>query len=176
MSVLDDIEAVIPRLRRAARALTRDAASADDLVQDSLERALARRHRWRGDGPVAGWIWKIMLNIHRDALRRRATHLVVVGDLPTEPLPGNAAGVRPLLGEVEAAMARLPADQREALVLVALEGMSLADAAAVLGLPEGTLVSRLGRARSSLRAMTGRAGGQDGGPQGGRAEPKEQTR
>lgn len=60
MSVLDDIEAVIPRLRRAARALTRDAASADDLVQDDLERALARRHRWRSDGAVAGWIWKIM--------------------------------------------------------------------------------------------------------------------
>lgn len=176
MSVLDDIEAVIPRLRRAARALTRDAASADDLVQNSLERALARRHRWRGDGPVAGWIWKIMLNIHRDTLRRRATHLVVVGDLPTEPLPGNAAGEHPLLGEVETAMARLPADQREALVLVALEGMSLADAAAVLGVHEGTLVSRLGRARSSLRAMTERADGQDSGPEGGRAEPKEQTR
>lgn len=176
MSVLDDIEAVIPRLRRSARALTRDAASADDLVQASLERALARRHRWRGDGPVAGWLWKIMLTTHRDRLRRRATHLVVVGDLPTEPAPGNAAGERVHLGEVEAAMARLPADQRQVLVLVALEGMSLADAAAVLGVPEGTLVSRLGRARASLQAMTGPGGGQDCGPDGGREERKGQVR
>ncbi|MFN6952812.1 MAG: RNA polymerase sigma factor, partial [Albidovulum sp.] len=91
MSVLDDIEAVIPRLRRAARALTRDAAAADDLVQDSLERALARRHRWRGDGPVAGWIWKIMLNIHRDTLRRRAAHLVVVDNLPRDGVVAGGA-------------------------------------------------------------------------------------
>ncbi|WP_347311124.1 sigma-70 family RNA polymerase sigma factor [Defluviimonas sp. SAOS-178_SWC] len=156
MSVLDEIEAAIPRLRRAARALTRDAAAADDLVQDSLERALARRRHWRGDGPVAGWIWKIMLNIHRDGARRAAPHLVVVDELPQVPAAGDAAEDRLALAEVRAAIARLPVDQRQVLVLVALEGQTLQAAAAILGIPEGTLVSRLGRARAALRSMTGR--------------------
>lgn len=156
MSVLDDIEAAIPRLRRAARALTRDASAAEDLVQDSLERALARRHHWRGDGPVAAWVWKIMLNIHRDAMRRPAAHLVVVDDLAQLASPEAAAEDRLVVREVQSALERLPIDQRQALVLVALDGMSLRDAAALLSIPEGTLVSRLGRARASLRAMTGR--------------------
>lgn len=158
MSVLDEIEAAIPRLRRAAHALTHDAASAEDLVQDSLERALARRHHWRGDGPVAAWIWKIMLNIHRDEMRRPAAHLVVVDDVPQLASHDAPAEDRIALAEVHSAMNRLPTDQRQALVLVALEGMSLRDAATVLGIPEGTLVSRLGRARAGLRAMTGRGG------------------
>ncbi len=158
MSVLDEIEAAIPRLRRAAEALTRNAVEAEDLVQDSLERALARRHHWRGDGPVAAWIWKIMLNIHRDRLRRPASHLVVVGEFPQVAALGGGPDERLALAEVRRAMERLPGDQLQALVLVALEGMSLRDAAALLSVPEGTLVSRLGRARAGLRAMTGRGG------------------
>ena len=158
MSVLDEIEAAIPRLRRAARALARDAAEADDLVQDSLERALARRHQWRGDGPVAAWIWKIMLNKHRERLRNQASHLVVVGEVPQVAAAGGGADDRVALAEVREAMQRLPVDQLQALVLVALDGRSLRDAAALVGVPEGTLVSRLGRARASLRAMTGRSG------------------
>lgn len=156
MSVLDEIEAAIPRLRRGARALTRDPAAADDLVQDTLERALARRRHWRGDGPVAAWMWTIMLNLHRDTLRRAAPHLVVVEDLPQAPVAGSAVEDRLALAEVRAAMTRLPVDQQQALVLVAIEGQSLKDAAAILGVPEGTLVSRLGRARAALRSMTGR--------------------
>ncbi|MCB2116654.1 MAG: sigma-70 family RNA polymerase sigma factor [Rhodobacteraceae bacterium] len=158
MSVLDEIEAAIPRLRRAARALARDTAAADDLVQDSLERALLRRSHWRGDGPVAAWIWKIMLNLHRDGLRRTADHLVVVSGAAEPADTGGAATDHLALTEVQAAMARLPVDQRQALVLVAIEGQSLKEAAAILGVPEGTLVSRLGRARASLRVMTGRGG------------------
>lgn len=156
MGVLDEIEAAIPRLRRAARALTQNAAAADDLLQDGLERALARRNHWRGDGPVAAWIWKIMLNIHRDEMRRPSAHLVVVGSDGPEPRAAGSAEGRIALSEVRSAMDRLPVDQRQALVLVALEGFSLRDAAALLGIPEGTLVSRLGRARAGLRAMTGR--------------------
>ncbi len=156
MSVLDEIEAAIPRLRRAARALTRDAVSAEDLVQDSLERALARRHHWRGEGPVAAWIWKIMLNIHRDEMRRPAAHLIVVEDMSCLPASEATPEERLAVSEVHSAMERLPVDQRQALVLVALEGMSLRDAAALLSIAEGTLVSRLGRARARLRAMTGR--------------------
>ncbi len=154
MSVLDEIEAAIPRLRRAAHALTHDAASAEDLVQDSLERALARRHHWRGDGPVAAWIWKIMLNIHRDEMRRPAAHLVVVDDMPQLASNEAPAEDRIALAEVRSAMNRLPTDQRQALVLVAVEGMSLRDAAAVLSIPEGTLVSRTaGQSRTAFTAF-----------------------
>lgn len=156
MSVLDEIEAAIPRLRRAAHALTRDASLADDLVQDSLERALARRHHWRGEGPVSAWLWRIMLNLHRDALRRPSSHLVVVGEIETLAAPETGAEAHLALAEVRAAMSRLPEDQRQALVLVALEGRSLKEAADLLDIAEGTFVSRLGRARASLRAMTGR--------------------
>ena len=156
MSVLDEIEAAIPRLRRAARALTRDVGLADDLLQDSLERALARRHHWRDDGPVSAWLWKIMLNLHRDGLRRPASHLVVVSEVEALPAPDAGAEAHLALAEVRAAMSRLPEDQRQALVLVALEGRSLKEAADLLDIAEGTLVSRLGRARAGLRAMTGR--------------------
>lgn len=158
MTVLDEIEAAIPALRRFAGALLRDRVAADDLVQDCLERALARRAAWRGEGSVRAWMFRILVNLHRDALRRHAggAHLNVVGDGIAElsgpgPQEGHMA-----LREVQAAIARLPEDQRQALLLVALEGMALAEAAAVLGLAEGTLASRLARARAALRAATGR--------------------
>lgn len=167
MNVLDEIEAAIPSLRRAARAMTRDRDKAEDLVQDSLERALARRHLWRGEGPVSGWLWKIMLNLHRDGLRRHPAHLVVVDDLPPTSAPGAGAEDHLALDEVRRAMDRLPTDQRQALVLVALEGMSFREAAGLLDIPEGTLMSRLGRARAGLRAMTGR--GSDAGARKGDA-------
>lgn len=165
MSFLDEIEDAIPGLRRAARAMTRDRDTAEDLVQDSLERALARRHLWRGEGSVSAWIWKIMLNLHRDGLRRHPAHLVVVADLPATPAPGAGVEDHMAVEEVRRAMDRLPADQRQALVLVALEGKSFREAAGLLGIPEGTLMSRLGRARAGLRIMTGR--GPDAGTRKG---------
>ncbi|MCU9847345.1 sigma-70 family RNA polymerase sigma factor [Defluviimonas sp. WL0024] len=159
MSLLDEIEAAIPGLRRYAHALMRDRDAAEDLVQDCLERALARRHHWRGDGPVRAWMFRILLNIHRDGVRRsQGRHLVAVETLPAEPSGPARQEAHMDLREVQAAIARLPADQRRALLLVALEGMSLAEAASILDIPEGTLVSRLGRARATLREMTGRAG------------------
>ncbi|WP_126976910.1 sigma-70 family RNA polymerase sigma factor [Frigidibacter oleivorans] len=161
MSLLDEIEAQIPALRRHARALTRDASRADDLVQDCLERAVAARDRFRGPeaggGSLRGWLFRILTNLHRDALRRDSlrSHLVVAGDLPEPARPGGQEA-HLALREVEAALTRLPEDQRRALLLVAVEGLSLAEAAQALDIAEGTLVSRLGRARASLRAMTGR--------------------
>lgn len=158
MTVLDEIEAAIPALRRYAQALLRDRAAADDLVQDCLERALARRAGWRGEGSVRGWMFRILVNLHHDGQRQRSRgpHLSVVGDDMAEfSRPGAQEG-HMALREVQAAITRLPDDQRQALLLVALEGMSLVEAAAVLGLAEGTLASRLGRARASLRAATGR--------------------
>lgn len=152
----DEIEAAIPALRAYARALLRDRDAADDLVQDTLEVAVARAGQWRGEGALRGWLYRILLNRFRDALRRRRTSAPLVA-LVAEPATPPQAEARLQLAEVHAAMGRLPEDQRAALLLVALEGMSLGEAAAVLGVAEGTLASRLGRARAALRQMTGRA-------------------
>ena len=158
MPLLTEIEAAIPALRRYARALVRNRDTADDLVQDCLERALARRADWRGEGPLQAWLFRILLNCHRDQLRRQpdAGHLVSVDDMAPEPArPGGQDG-HMALAEVGAAIDRLPVDQRRALLLVALEGMTIHQAALALEIPAGTLMSRIGRARSALRTMTGR--------------------
>jgi RNA polymerase sigma-70 factor (ECF subfamily) len=159
MPYLDEIEAAIPGLRAFARALARDRELADDLVQDTLEAALARQAQWRGDGPLRGWLCRILLNRFRDGLRRNRAApvtLALVPDPPDLPAARLAEG-RLALAEVHAAMGQLPDDQRAALLLVALEGLSLAEAASVMGCAEGTLASRLARARAALRQATGRA-------------------
>jgi RNA polymerase sigma-70 factor, ECF subfamily len=157
MTVLDEIESCIPALRRYAHALLRDREGAEDLVQDCLESALARRHHWRGDGPLRAWLFRILLNRFRDDRRSAAVRLHLVAlDTTVEPMAPGGQDARLALREVHDAMGRLPFDQRAALLLVALEGMSLATAASVLEIPEGTLASRLARARASLRALTGR--------------------
>lgn len=158
MPFLDQIEAAIPGLRAYARALTRDREVADDLVQDTLEAALARQAQWRGDGPLRAWLARILMNRFRDGLRRKRPETTVqtlVPD-PADLSATRAAEGRLALAEVHAAMGRLPEDQRAALLLVALEGMGLAEAASVLGCAEGTLASRLARGRAALRQMTGR--------------------
>ena len=152
MAFLHQVEDAIPALRRFARALTRDRDRADDLVQDCLERAVAKRHLWRGDGSVEAWLFRILLNRHRD-LRRRAPApgwLVAVEDLPAEPQRQGGQEAHLALREVEAALARLPPEQREALLLVALEELSYDEAALALSIPRGTLMSRLARAREVL--------------------------
>jgi RNA polymerase sigma-70 factor (ECF subfamily) len=162
MAIVDEIEAAIPALRRYARALAGDRAEADDLVQDCLERALAGRAGFRGEGSVQGWMYRILQNLYRDGRRRAARpgHLILVGgealpdSLPELGRPGGQEA-HLALAEVQAAIGRLPPDQRQALLLVALEGLSLAEVARVMAVPEGTLVSRLGRARAALREMTG---------------------
>ena len=156
MPYLDEIEAAIPGLRAFARALSRDREVADDLVQDTLEAALARQAQWRGDGPLRGWLCRILLNRFRDGLRRRRpAPIAIVPDLPDLSAARKAEG-RLALAEVHAAMGQLPEDQRAALLLVALEGLSLAEAARAMGCAEGTLASRLARARATLRQVTGR--------------------
>jgi RNA polymerase sigma-70 factor (ECF subfamily) len=158
MAVLDEIEACIPALRRYARALLGERDDADDLVQDCLERALTRHRRWRGDGPVRAWLFSILLNRFRDQRRRvgRRPRLVEIDNRAEPATPGGQESHMALV-EVHAAIGRLPDDQRAALLLVALEGMTLAEAARASGVSEGTLASRLGRARAALRAMTGHA-------------------
>jgi RNA polymerase sigma-70 factor (ECF subfamily) len=164
MTVLDQIEAAIPALRRYAHALVRDRARADDLVQDCLERAVAKRHLWRGDGPLQAWLYRILLNRHRDLIRAAGPpgHLVAVQDLAAEPAHSGGQEAHLALAEVHAAMGRLPPDQRAALLIVALEGRSFDEAASILDIPKGTLMSRIARARATLRVLTGRTEGSTG--------------
>ncbi len=161
MTVLEDIKASIPALRRYARALMRDRDRADDLVQDCLERAVAKRHLWRGDGPVQAWLFRILINRYRDLQRQspQPGHLVAIEDLTYEPAQGGNQEASLALREVQDAMARLPGDQREALLIVALEGKTFDQAASLLDIPKGTLMSRLARARATLRLLTGRSAG-----------------
>ena len=153
---LDELEANVPALRRYARALTRNIDHADDLVQDCLERALSRRGLFRPAGPMRPWLFTMLTNLHRNAKRseRRSGDMVDVDDLPDlgvpAPQPGHLALVEP-----DRAVGALPLDQKEALLLVTLEGLAYADAASILDIPIGTLMSRLGRARASLRQLTG---------------------
>lgn len=172
MAVLDEIESLIPDLRRYAYALMRDRDAGDDLVQDCLERAVANHRSRRPGGSLRAWVFRILVNRHRDLMRRspRAGHLVSVDDLGSEP--GRPAGqeAHMALRETEAAIARLPDDQRRALLMVALEGATFEEAAAALDIPKGTLMSRLARARAALRTMTGREG--PGAPVPHRPDPK----
>lgn len=147
--------ACLPRLRRYARALTGDSASADDLVQDTVERGWSRIGQWRPDGDLRAWLFGIMHNLHIDQLRRAPPPAVELedGDLAV------AASTPALdLRDLERALQQLPSPQREVLLLVALEEMRYEDVAAMLDIPLGTVMSRLSRARENLRRlMTGQA-------------------
>jgi RNA polymerase sigma-70 factor (ECF subfamily) len=148
------IVAEIPRLRRYARALTGDAAAADDLVQDCLERAWGRFHLWRRGSDMRAWLFTIMHNIHANDLRRtrrRPSHLTLAEDTAGAEDP-RQLGTLESLG-LARALARLPEDQRTAVLLIGLEDMSYAEAAKILGLPIGTVRSRLARGRERLRRL-----------------------
>ena len=143
-----DIETAIPALRRYARALTRDAETADDLVQDTLVRALRSEHLFHG-GDVRSWLYTILTNLNRNRLRslsRRPT-LMPIEDNDAPDAAGPEAGGR----DIERALASLVDDQRTALLLVVLEGLSYREVAEVQGVPIGTVMSRLARARVQIR-------------------------
>ncbi|MHA1523675.1 MAG: sigma-70 family RNA polymerase sigma factor [Alphaproteobacteria bacterium] len=142
----------IPRLRRYARALVGNAVDADDLVQDCLERALARLDQWRdGDSPRR-WMFTILHNIHVDRLRAQARRpaLVPVDDQAATHPPEQHDRLE--FRDVSRALMQLPVENRQALLLVGVEGMKYREAAAVLDIPVGTLMSRLARGRERLRA------------------------
>jgi RNA polymerase sigma-70 factor (ECF subfamily) len=154
---LDEIEGCIPALRRYARALTRDADRADDLVQDCVERAIRKRGLWLPTGPLQAWLFKILLNVYRNDIRhkRRRGEQVSLDAMTVEPaMPAPQPG-RIALSEMSRALEQLPDEQREALLLVVIDGASYQEAAGILGIPAGTLMSRLGRARAALRTLTG---------------------
>ena len=145
--------ALIPRLRRYARALTRDPARADDLVQDCLERAWSRSRQWRGEGSARAWLFTIMHNVHVNQVRSdRRSHGSVPLDAVDPPTPDDSAtDLR--LREVERALDLLSAEHREIVLLVGLEQLSYEEAAEVLGSAIGTVMSRLSRARDRLRVL-----------------------
>lgn len=154
---LREIEAEIPRLRRYARALTRDVATADDLVQDCLARALGKLHLWQRGTDLRAWLFTILHNQYVNYVRRAVREGAVVGLSDNEPLLTRAApqGQRLELRDLERALAKLPEEQRSAILLVGLEGMRYEEVAAVLDVPVGTIRSRLSRGREALRRLMG---------------------
>jgi RNA polymerase sigma-70 factor (ECF subfamily) len=146
----------LPRLRRFARALTRNPHDADDLVQVALERALARAHQLRPDAALAAWVFGILRHAWIDELRARARSERVFAPEESGQNVGDAGqGAQAERLSVQDAMARLPQDQRLAVALVLIEGLSYKEAAHAMDVPIGTLTSRLARAREALQAMLG---------------------
>lgn len=153
---LDELEGNIPALRRYAQALTGNREDADDLVQDCLERAIRKRALWHpARGALRPWLFKMMVNLFRNDLRARrvrtTTPLDATAHEPSAPAPQPHSLA---LGEVGRALTQLVEHEREALLLVVLEGYSYAQAAQILDIPLGTLMSRLSRARAHLRQLT----------------------
>jgi|EP01034_Spumella_vulgaris_P043055 RNA polymerase sigma factor (sigma-70 family) len=147
------LTACIPRLRRYARALLGDRAGADDLVQDTMERGWHKLASWRRGGDMRAWLFGIMHNLHVDRQRQPSLHTVELSEELQGSLSAPAAGDRLEIRDMQAALQLLPAEQREVLLLVALEDMSYEEVAAVLNIPPGTVMSRLSRARERLRLL-----------------------
>jgi len=154
------IVAEIPRLRRYARVLTRDREAADDLVQDCLERAWSRFHLWRRRDNLRAWLFTIMHNLHANHVRRAKSRPITTS-IDLNDASQRLPSIRPMQEDgletrgLAAALEQLPDEQREVLVLVALEQFSYEEAARVLGIPIGTVMSRLSRARERLRRQLG---------------------
>jgi RNA polymerase sigma-70 factor (ECF subfamily) len=151
------IEAEIPRLRRYARALTRDLSAADDLVQDCLARALSKVHLWQAGTDLRAWLFTILHNQYVNHVRRAVREGAAVGLSETEPMLTSQPNQnkRLELRDLERAIARLPEEQRAVLLLVGLEGMRYEEVAVILDVPVGTIRSRLSRGREMLRRLMG---------------------
>ena len=155
MSLEDGIVEHLPRLRRYARALLRDPDTADDLVQSCVERALGKAHLFKTGTDMRAWLFTIMHNVHVNSVRQR------MRAIDTEPLdqasklsttaPSQVDALR--IRDLEAALEWLPDEQRDAVLLVGLEGLSYKETADVLAVPVGTVMSRLARGREKLRML-----------------------
>ena len=149
------VEAEIPRLRRYARALTRDVSRADDLVQSCLTRAVAKQHLWQPGTDLRAWLFTILHNQHVNDVRRsvrEGVNVAVEEMAPVLTIQSNAIDVLQLR-DLEAAIAKLPQEQRQVILLVGLEGMRYEEVALILGVPVGTVRSRLSRGRDQLRRL-----------------------
>jgi RNA polymerase sigma factor (sigma-70 family) len=149
----------LPRLRRFAHALSRNSADADDLTQMTIERALTARRQWQPGTRLDSWLYRIMRNLWIDTARSRARKAKqeappeAADSVGVDPRPGIEAAVD--LARVMAAMARLPDEQREVVALILVEGFGYRETAEMLGLPIGTVSSRLVRGRVALLEMVG---------------------
>lgn len=141
----------IPRLRRYARALTGDRSRADDLVQDTLERAWGKLHLWRRGSDMRAWMFSIMHNTFINHIRKKQLDAVSMDDealdIPTRATQEDALQMRDLTSAID----KLPYEYREVILLIGLEQMSYEEVAQVLGIPLGTVMSRLSRGRERLR-------------------------
>ncbi|MCC7251329.1 MAG: RNA polymerase sigma factor [Hyphomicrobium sp.] len=155
---MDEIQSrmiqLLPRLRRFALALTGDKDKADDLVQDTCERALAHIDQWKPGTNLDSWMYRIAQNIWVDHYRSRRSQVEQRGLDEYENLSGidgrRVTESRLTLASVSEGISRLPAEQQVLVAMVCVEGMSYKEAAAILGIPIGTVMSRLSRARQSL--------------------------
>ncbi|MFN3473318.1 MAG: RNA polymerase sigma factor [Blastomonas sp.] len=161
MAFEHELVALLPRLRRFARGLTGHHADADDLCQAAVERALVARQQWQAGTRLDSWMYRITRNLwidrHRANVRRG-----VVANIDDDAMHIADDSYRRMeaqleLGDVDRAMAMLPPEQREAVVLVLVEGYSYREAADIASVPVGTLTSRLGRGREALANMLGEA-------------------
>ena len=159
-----DLIAALPRLRRYARVLTGDLNRADDLVQDTLTRAWAKRRLWHAGSDLRAWLFTIMHNVHINQFSQRRREFSEIsldadeGPMVAWEIPVRATQSDRLeLVDLFAQIGRLPDEQREVLLLAAVEELRYQDIAKVLGVPIGTVMSRLNRAREKLRRMTGDA-------------------
>ena len=143
---------LIPRLRRYARALVGDRSTADDLVQDTLERAWAKLHLYRRGTDLRAWLFTVMHNVHVNRVRSSRATDPLGDEIPELAQRAPQSDVL-LVRDLDRAITRLPAEQRAVLLLVTLEEMSYDQVARTLGIPIGTVMSRLSRAREKLRAM-----------------------
>lgn len=151
------IEQEIPRLRRYARALTRSADRADDLVQETLLRAISKAHLWQPGTDIRAWLFTIMHNQHVNGVRRamRDESTIDIEQMSSSLVAtSDPTGARQLR-ELDRALSYLPEEQRAVILLVGLEGMSYETAAEVLSVPIGTVRSRLSRGRDALRRAMG---------------------
>jgi len=161
---IEQLQAQVPRLRRYARALTGNRDAADDLTQDTLERAWNKRHLWQLESNLRAWLFAVMHNVYINGVKRGRV-MDSLDNLPqgiAEAAPA-AGGADPgaTLHDLQVALVRLPAEQRAVLLLVGLEQLSYAEAAQVLAVPIGTVMSRLSRGRDRLRQLLD--GDNDGG-------------
>jgi RNA polymerase sigma-70 factor (ECF subfamily) len=150
-----EIIELLPRLRRFARGLAGNVSDADDLVQIAIERALAKSEQLRAGAPLAGWMFGILRNAWIDEARARGRRkrVFVPEELGEQVADPNSAHAQML--PVQQAMERLPDEQREVIGLVLIEGLSYREAADIVGVPVGTITSRLARGREALQSMLG---------------------
>jgi RNA polymerase sigma-70 factor, ECF subfamily len=151
------IEQQIPRLRRYARALTHDIARADDLVQDTLARALVKEDRWQPGTDLRAWLFTIMHNQNVNTVRRgiRESSGVDIEQAAATLIATTDPSASRQMLELERALAQLALEQRQVILLVGLEGMSYEETAGILSIPVGTVRSRLSRGRDALRKLLG---------------------